>query len=58
MSCSGVYKGRKRYLSDTEIAELRRWIDAGETKVEVARDYGISRDTLYEYLKEHRINKP
>jgi len=47
----GAYKGRKRSLSDTEIAELRRRVAAGETKVRVARAYGISRDTLYEYLR-------
>jgi DNA invertase Pin-like site-specific DNA recombinase len=50
----GAYKGRKRSLSDTEIAELRRRVAAGETKVKVARDYGISRDTLYEYLKTEK----
>ena len=48
----GVYKGRKRSLSDTDIAELRQRVAAGETKVKVARDYGISRDTLYEYLRK------
>ncbi|MHB8131930.1 MAG: recombinase family protein [Mobilitalea sp.] len=47
----GVYRGRKRSLSDTEIAEIRQRIDAGEQKAKVAREYHISRDTLYEYLK-------
>jgi DNA invertase Pin-like site-specific DNA recombinase len=50
----GAYKGRKRSLSDTEIAEVRRRVGTGETKVKVARDYGISRDTLYEYLKTEK----
>lgn len=50
----GTYKGRKRSLSDTEIAILRWRVAAGETKVKVARDYGISRDTLYEYLKTEK----
>ena len=53
----GAYKGRKRSLSDTEIAEVRRRVGAGETKVKVARDYGISRDTLYEYLRKARGEK-
>ncbi len=48
----GVYRGRKRSLSDTEIAEVRRRIAAGEKKAGVARDSGISRETLYQYLKE------
>ena len=48
----GAYRGRKRSLSDTEIAEVRRRIAAGEKKAGVARDSGISRETLYQYLKE------
>ena len=47
----GVYRGRKRSLSDREIAEVRRRIEAGEKKAQIARDYGISRETLYQYLK-------
>ena len=47
----GAYRGRKRSLSETEIDELRRRIDAGEKKTSVARDYGISRETLYKYLR-------
>lgn len=47
----GVYRGRKRSLSDKEITEVRRRIDAGEKKAKVAREYGISRETLYQYLK-------
>ncbi len=47
----GAYRGRKRSLSDTEIAELHSRIDAGEKKSQVARDYGISRETLYQYLR-------
>lgn len=42
----GAYRGRKQSLSDTEIAELRRRIAAGEKKARVARDLGISRETL------------
>jgi hypothetical protein len=34
-----------------EIAEVRRRIDAGETKATAARDNRISRETLYNYLK-------
>ncbi len=47
----GAYRGRKKSLSDTEIAELRRRIAAGEKKARVARDLGISRETLYQYLR-------
>lgn len=47
----GVYRGRKKSLSATEIAELRRRIEAGDKKAQVARDLGISRETLYQYWR-------
>ncbi len=47
----GVYKGRKRSLSDLEIAEAKLRVTAGEKKAQVARDFGISRETLYKYLR-------
>jgi DNA invertase Pin-like site-specific DNA recombinase len=50
----GAYKGRKRTLSDTEIAELCRRIDSKENKSKVARDYHISRETLYKYLRANK----
>ena len=47
----GVYRGRKKSLSDADVIELRRRIDAGDKKAQVARDFGISRETLYQYLR-------
>lgn len=47
----GIYRGRKRSLSAVEIAEVRRRIAAGDKKAQVARDFGISRETLYQYLR-------
>jgi DNA invertase Pin-like site-specific DNA recombinase len=47
----GAYRGRKRSLSESEITDLCRRIDAGEKKATVARDYHISRETLYKYLR-------
>ena len=47
----GVYKGRKRALSDADIVALKARIKSGEKKAQVARDFGISRETLYQYLK-------
>jgi DNA-binding CsgD family transcriptional regulator len=34
------------------VAEICRRASAGETKAQVARDLGISRETLYQYLRE------
>lgn len=47
----GVYRGRRRSLSDTEIVEIRRRVDDGNKKAQIARDFGISRETLYKYLR-------
>ncbi len=46
----GAYRGRKRALNDEQVAEMRRRIEAGESKVKVALDLRISRETLYQYL--------
>ena len=46
----GAYRGRKRSLDDDQIAEMKRRIEAGEPKAKVARDFGISRETVYQYL--------
>jgi DNA-binding phage protein len=33
------------------VTELRRRIAAGEKKAQLARELGISRETLYQYLR-------
>jgi DNA invertase Pin-like site-specific DNA recombinase len=48
----GVFKGRVKALSPTKADALRARVASGEvSKAEVAREYGISRETLYAYLK-------
>jgi DNA invertase Pin-like site-specific DNA recombinase len=47
----GAYRGRKKALSLAQVTELRRRITAGEQKATLAREFGISRETLYQYLK-------
>lgn len=46
----GAYRGRKKALTDDQVVELRRRA-AGEAKATLAREFGISRETLYQYLK-------
>lgn len=46
----GVYRGSQKRLSDPRVAELRRRNDRGEEKAALAREFGISRQTLYRYL--------
>lgn len=45
----GVYRGRHKALSAAEIVELQRRVAVGDPKAQVARDLGISRETLYRY---------
>jgi DNA invertase Pin-like site-specific DNA recombinase len=47
----GAYRGRQKALVDDRIAELRRRAHAGEPKAALAREFGISRETLYQYLR-------
>lgn len=47
----GAYRGRKKALSPERVNELRRRAGAGEQKAKLAREYGISRETLYQYLR-------
>ena len=47
----GVYRGRKKLLSDIEQMELIDRIQSGDKKAQVARDFGISRETVYQYLR-------
>jgi len=47
----GKYRGRKRVLSDADIDALKSRVSTGEKKAQVAREFGISRETLYQYLR-------
>ena len=47
----GAYRGRKKSLSDDKVAELTQRVAGGEQKATIARDLGISRETLYQYLR-------
>lgn len=49
----GAYTGRKKALPAEKIAELRLRAHApGAKKARLAREFGISRETLYQYLRE------
>jgi len=47
----GAYKGRKRTLTTDQIQNLKKQVADGANKSQVARDFAISRETLYQYLK-------
>lgn len=47
----GAYRGRKKSLSDEQVALLKKRISEGESKAQIARDFNITRETVYQYLK-------
>jgi DNA invertase Pin-like site-specific DNA recombinase len=47
---AGKYRGRKPVLTSMRGAELRKRAATYESKAGLAREFGISRDTLYRYL--------
>ena len=53
----GVYKGRKLSLTPERVQELRARVASGEKKAVLAREFGISRETLYQYapVTQHAI---
>jgi len=48
----GVYRGRKKALSHMRAAELVGRAVPGQCKASLAREFGISRETLYQYLRQ------
>ncbi len=48
---AGVYKGRKPALTRERARELARRARTGENRSALAREFGISRETLYQYLR-------
>ena len=48
----GAYKGRKAVLNTTQIENLKQRVAQGDKKSHIARDLGISRETLYQYLRK------
>ena len=49
---SGKHLGRARKLSDEVAARIRERAEAGESKMALAAEYGVSRQTLYRILGE------
>ena len=47
----GAYRGRRKALTADQVAELRAGATAGRPKAALAREFGISRETVYQYLR-------
>jgi len=48
----GKHMGRKEALNDTQKAEIRKLVESGKAKAQVAKQFGISRTTLYKALAD------
>ena len=47
----GVYRGRKNSLSPEQVSEMKQRAANGEPKAALAREFGVSRETIYQYIK-------
>ena len=47
----GAYRGRKKSLTDQQIHDLKQRAASGEAKAALARELGVSRETVYQYLR-------
>lgn len=54
----GAYRGRRQTLDAEQVAELVRRAAAGVPKSDLAREYGLSRETVYQYLRRHAAADP
>jgi DNA invertase Pin-like site-specific DNA recombinase len=51
----GVYTGRKPALTAEQAQHLRKRAAAGEKKSALAREFGVSRETVYGYLRAEAV---
>ena len=48
---AGKYRGRSNVLSDEQVVLLKQKVADRYKKTDIAKEFGISRETLYRYLK-------
>lgn len=49
----GAYKGRKPCFNDKNIIEIKKRVEQGYEIAKIARDFGVSRVTIYKYIKNN-----
>lgn len=47
----GLFKGRKRSLNENTVIEICKRAANGEKKASLAKEFKISRETLYKYIR-------
>lgn len=48
----GKYNGRKPSLNVDQVRQIRERASSGEKKTSLAREFGVSRKTIYPYLAQ------
>jgi len=43
---------QREALTEDQVVELRCRVDAGKSKAALARDFGVSRETVYQYVRQ------
>lgn len=54
----GAYRGRKRSLTPSQAADLLRRVAKGESKTLLAKELGVTRDTIYRYMAREGSAEP
>lgn len=52
----GAYRGRRPALTTFQVQELRRLAADGQPVASLAREFGISRETVYAYLRSGKTS--
>lgn len=47
----GLYKGRRKVFTPAQIYSLQSRANAGEKKAKLAKEFSVSRETIYRYLR-------
>jgi len=54
----GAYRGRRKALTAEQVSKLHAGAAAGRAKADLAREFGISRETVYQYLRSAPVSEP
>ena len=54
---AGKYSGRKKSLSPDQLTDIMERVSRNESKSQIARDYNITRVTLYRYINAQNATK-
>ena len=49
---AGKYKGRSKSITDEQVSEMKQMVADRYKKTDIAKKFGIGRDTVYRYLKQ------